>query len=373
MSLRIQNNVTALNAHKNLALSDTNMSKSLERLSSGFRINRAADDAAGLAITEQMRADIASYSMASRNVSEANSLLQVAEGAMSQISDMLVRLKELSTQAASANASSNLSKIDSEADQIYSEINRIANSAEYAGTKLLNGTFGVNVSAGSTFTAAEGRGTVSGLEKNVTYTVASVSSGAGIIDMTISATLGSGRVEQKIYDIAAPAAGSTKQVSFDALGLTITFTSDLSSLSDGTILATDATAAQFQVGNNNTSDDRIGITLGSVTATDLGFGAGIDLTTATSAQTMLKTVNDAISYLNNQRGGIGAAQNRLNYAAATLATTIENTTAAESVIKDVDMAAEMTTFTKNQVLVQAGTAMLAQANSSPQLVLSLFQ
>lgn len=372
MSLRIQNNIAAINAHNNLAISDSKMAKSLEKLSSGFRINRASDDAAGLAISEQMRADIASLNVGSRNVTEANSLLQVAEGAMAQISDMLVRLKELATQAASANASSNLAKLDAEADQLYAEINRIANSTEYANTQLLNGTFGVSVSAG-TLTTTLGRGTVTGLQSATTYTVVSAASGAGEVDVTISATLASGRVSQTVYDVSIPATGGTTQVSFSALGLTITFNSALSSASDGTIISGTATAAEFQVGNKATSDYRIGITLSGVTASHLGLGTGIDLTSAASARLFLSTVDNAMSYLNDQRGGIGAAQNRLSYAAATLSTTIENTTAAQSAIKDVDMAAEMTNFTKNQILVQAGTAMLAQANSSPQLVLSLFQ
>jgi flagellin len=139
MGLRIQNNIAAMNAHRQLTISDSALSKSLERLSSGYRINRAADDAAGLSISQQFRADIASYKVASRNTAEANSLLQVAEGAMDQIGNMLTRLKELATQAASANAVSNLDKIEAEKDKLVAEIDRIANSTEYAGTKLLDG------------------------------------------------------------------------------------------------------------------------------------------------------------------------------------------------------------------------------------------
>ncbi|MFA5182751.1 MAG: flagellin, partial [Syntrophales bacterium] len=142
MGLRIQNNIAAMNAHKQLSIADSGMTKSLERLSSGYRINKAADDAAGLAISQQFRADIASFKVASRNTAEAGSLLQVAEGAMDQIGNMLTRLKELATQAASANAGSNLDKIESEKDKLISEIDRIANSTEYAGSKLLDGTFG---------------------------------------------------------------------------------------------------------------------------------------------------------------------------------------------------------------------------------------
>lgn len=373
MSLKIQHNIAAMNAHRNLSINDNNMAKALERLSSGFRINRAADDAAGLAISEQMRADIASMNMGSRNVTEANSLLQIAEGAMSQISDMLVRLKELATQAASANASSNLSKIDAEADQLYAEINRIANSTEYAGKKLLDGSFGVSVHALSTFTAALGFGGVSGLKSGVTYTVTSVAAGAGLVDVTISGTISGQGISQTMEDVAIPAAGATSSVKFDGLGLTVSFNENLAAALNHTIIATAATAAEFQVGSKDSANDRIGITLTSVTASALQLGAEIDLTTAASAQAFLTTADTAMSNLNNLRGSIGAAQNRLGYAAATLATTIENTSAAESAIRDVDMASEMTTFTKTQILVQAGTAMLAQANSSPNLILSLFQ
>lgn len=376
MSLKIQHNIAAMNAHRNLSINDNNMAKSLEKLSSGFRINRAADDAAGLAISEQMRADIASLNMGSRNVTEANSLLQIAEGAMSQISDMLVRLKELATQAASANASSNLTKIDAEADQLYSEIDRIANSTEYAGTKLLNGSFGVGVDAASTLTTALGLSTVGGLKSGVTYTVTSVAgSDASHVDVTISATLSGQAISQTMEEVTIPAVGSTTSVKFDGLGLNITFNSSLAAGLNHTIIGTAATAAEFQIGNKDSANDRIGITLSSVTASalQLGAGPGVNLLSATSAQAFLTTVDTAMSALNVQRGNIGAAQNRLGYAAATLATTIENTSAAESAIRDVDMASEMTTFTKNQILVQAGTAMLAQANSSPNLILSLFQ
>ena len=272
MSLRIQNNIPALNAHRQLQISDSGLSKSLERLSSGYRINRASDDAAGLAISQGMRADIASYKVASRNVSEANALAQVAEGAYDQIGSMLVRLKELATQAASANADSNLAKINNEGNELVLEIDRIAAVTEYAGTTLLDGTF----------------------------------------------------------------------------------------------------SGSFQVGAKNTANDRIDISLDGVATVDLGVAAD-QLGTAALAQGFLATIDTAIGTLNDARGKIGAIQNRMAYASANLATTIENVQAAESVIRDVDMAAEMTTFTKNQILLQAGTAMLAQANMAPQVVLSLFQ
>ena len=266
MSLRIQNNIAALNAHKNLTISDNGLSKSLERLSSGYRINRAADDAAGLAISQGMRADIASYKVASRNVSEANAMVQVAEGAYDQIGNMLVRLKELATQAASANAAGDTDKINAEATALEEEIVRISDATEYAGTKLLSG------------------------------------------------------------------------------------------------LATQT----FQVGSTNNTYSQISVNFDAVSSID------VDLSSGTTAAAALTTIDTAIDTLNSSRGELGAIQNRLGYASANLATTIENVQAAESVIRDVDMASEMTTFTKNQILLQAGTAMLAQANMAPQVVLSLF-
>jgi flagellin len=368
MSLRIQNNIAAMNAHKNLMVADTGMSKSLERLSSGYRINSAKDDAAGLAISQGFRADIASYKVASRNTAEANSLLQVAEGAFDQIGNMLTRLKELATQAASANAASNLDKINAEGNKLIDEIDRIAESTEYAGTKLLNGSFGVTVS--SAFTSTLGYSGAEGLLSGQTYTLA-VTAGTTGVDVSITATIGGHSVTQTIANVAAPTGTETSEIQFDSLGLTLTINANFDATADGeTIVGATATASNFQVGAKDTVNDRIGITLGSATTTSLGLSAD-QMLSAGDAQSFMATIDTAISTLNNTRGDIGAAQNRLSYAAANLSTTIENTQAAESVIRDVDMAAEMTTFTKNQILLQAGTAMLAQANMAPQGVLSL--
>lgn len=370
MGLRIQHNIAAMNAHRQLGISDANLTKSLERLSSGYRINRAADDAAGLSISQGFRADIASYKVASRNVSEANSLAQVAEGGMDQIGNMLTRLKELATQAASANAGSNLDKINAEGNKLIDEIDRIANVTEYAGTKLLNGTFGVTLSAGGSIGAASGFAGASNLQSDATYNVVTATSGSDF-DITISATLASGHVSQTIYAETAVDTGETRDIEFAALGLTVTVNEHFGDATDGVIQANAGTASNFQVGAADTANDRVGILIGGVKAADLSLVAD-QLDSASKAQTFLTTVDSAIDTLNTERGNIGATQNRLGYASANLATTIENVQAAESVIRDVDMAAEMTDFTKNQILLQSGTAMLAQANMAPQQVLSLF-
>jgi flagellin len=189
------------------------------------------------------------------------------------------------------------------------------------------------------------------------------------LDITVSATISGSQISQTVNDVDEDTANL---VNFNALGITLDINSALTTASNATIIATTATASDFQVGAKNVAaNDRIGILLGKATSDALGLSKD-QLDTQAEAQDFIDTVDSAISTLNTVRGDIGAAQNRLGYAAANLASIVENAQAAESVIRDVDMAAEMTTFTKNQILLQAGTAMLAQANMAPQQVLALF-
>ncbi|HPL62875.1 MAG TPA: flagellin [Syntrophales bacterium] len=483
MGLRIQNNIAAMNAHKQLQLSDAGMSKSLERLSSGYRINRAADDAAGLSISSGFRADIASFKVASRNTSEANALLQVAEGGMEQIENMLTRLKELATQAASANVGVNeRAKINAEGNALISEIDRIANSTKYGSTALLDGTFGASKTAGTyQFSGATFSASMAGVYGDMKYVYTVVVgqstgiSGSGFTITSLAATQVSGAYtfsaddaaagQLKIYngtmsDIACISFATTasQTVRFANLGLTFTVAltgavsaswcgatltvrdtgvtnlnvtgaatgsyefstgagtgaltlvntatgakQTISNINPGTaqevnfdllnvtfslgavytendleavsfvVSDTGSSGSTFQIGAENNDNNRISLAIGNVKGSvAAGLSLEFDyLDTAADAQSMLDTVDAAISTLASARGTIGASMNRLSYAAANLATTIENTQAAESVIRDVDMADEMTTFTKNQILVQAGTAMLAQANQAPQLMLTL--
>jgi flagellin len=379
MGLRIQNNIEAMNAHRQLGISSTNLSKSLERLSSGYRINKAADDAAGLAISQAFRADIASFKVASRNASEANALLQVAEGAADQIGNMLIRLKELATQAASANAGSNLDKINDEKAKLLTEIDKIAQSTEYADVALINGTYGVAVSAtGGDVTTANGFTSLTGMKAGYSYVinVQDTASSEADIEITMYNADGTEIGSETVEDTTIPSSGSTASVTFAGLGLELKINSGISEAMAGnassTVVAKDSGNATFQVGAENNSNNQITISLGDLT-TNSGLGiSGIDLSSASAAQDALATIDTAIDSLNDVRGSIGAYMNQITYHAANLATTIENVQAAESVIRDVDMAAEMTTFTKNQILLQAGTAMLAQANMAPQQVLSLF-
>jgi flagellin len=342
------------------------MNKSLQRLSSGYRINSAADDAAGLAISQQFGADIASYKVGSQNVSQANALLQIAGGAMDQIANMLTRLKELATQAASANAGSNLGKINAEGNALIDEINRIANSTKYAGTALINGTF----SAGNTSVTWNAISNI--------YNLNVSNAAAGAYTAAYSATTNDLTITKGGVSETVNLANGAHAVNFATQGISFSTTAAFDADTAGAAIAAAGItvvaggAANFQVGTSNSADDRIAITLADVTATTLGVTQN-QLNSATLAQAFLGTVDTAIGNLSTAQGTVGAAQNRLGYANANLATTIQNFTAANSTIKDVDMASEMTNFTKNQILVQAGTAMLAQANMAPQQVLSLFK
>ncbi|HDG98673.1 MAG TPA: flagellin, partial [Desulfobacterales bacterium] len=263
--MRIANNIAALNTHRWLSIADANVAKSLERLSSGYRINRAADDAAGLAISSRFRAQIKSLEAAQRNTTQAIAMLQVAEGSLNEINNILTRLKELATQAASDNTGTDRARLNEEAQSLLAEIDRISQSTKYSGTQLI-------YSGGSSW------------------------------------------------------------------GLFNTLT--------------------FQVGYSSNSYDRIQVGFYDINTATLGV-SNISLGSLASAQEALTAIDSAITSVAIARGGIGAAQNRLEYTASNLAVTIENYTSSESVIRDVDMAKEMTVFTKNQILVQSATAMLA--------------
>jgi flagellin len=366
MGLRIQNNIAAMNAHRNLTVSDTRLSKSLEKLSSGYRVNNAADDAAGLAISQRFRAQIASLKVAQRNVSEANAMLQVAEGGMDKVGEILTRMKELATQAASGNVGTDIGKLSDEYNALVLEIDRIAQSTKYAGSQLLTGSF----SAGNTSASWAGVSDI--------YDISFANAASGAHTVTYDAGTDALSITKNGVTEAKTLTAGAGTVNFGTLGISFTQTSAAVADTLGAALAAadptvvaGATAA-YQVGYSEAAYDRISISLTNVQSSALGVAAN-DISTSASAQGKLDDIESAVSTLATARGAVGAYQNRLGYAAANVAITVENFQAAESVIRDVDMASEMTTFTKNQILLQAGTAMLAQANAAPQQVLALFQ
>jgi len=276
MGLRIYNNVEAQNAHRQLQTTNANLSRTMERLSSGLRINRAADDAAGLAVSEEMRTQIRGMQVASRNALDGVSLVQVADGALGGVSDMLQRVRDLAVQAANGTLTDQQrNNLDREVQSIISEIARVAADTEFNGIKILSGS-----------------------------------------------------------------------------------------------VATAASAVTLQVGANG--NQTIGFTIATVSTSDLGI-SGIAVSTAASASAAIASLDAAISTVTTNRATLGAIQNRLENTINRLGLTSENLQAAESRIRDADMAQEMIAFTKQQILQQSGTAMLAQANQAPQSVLSLLR
>ena len=282
MGLRINQNVAAMNSYRNLSVTDGQMSKSLEKLSSGFRINRAADDAAGLAISEKLRGQVNGLNKASENAQNAISLIQTAEGALNETHSILQRMRELTVQAANdTNTSEDRESIQKEVTALTSELDRIATTTQY----------------------------------------------------------------------------NTKPLLGDSSGGAATF--------------------NFQVGANAGSDQRITVEIASMSSSGLGLsgltGLGGSGITAAGFDANLTAIDAAIKTVSTQRADLGAIQNRFDHTINNLNVAVENLTASESRIRDADMAQEMVQFTRNQILSQAGTAMLAQANQASQGVLSLLR
>ena len=271
--MRINNNVMAFNASRNLSGTSMRIGKSLEKLSSGFRINRAADDAAGLVISQKLRAEIGGLKQATRNAQDGISLVQTAEGALNEVHNMLGRIRDLAVQAANdTNDTAARTAIGAEITALVAEVGRIGADTTFGGAALFS-----------------------------------------------------------------------------------------------------ATALNFQVGSEGSAGNQIAVTVGVLTTASTGGVdiSGLAVTNATTARAAIETVDLAIAGVSTARGSLGAVQNRLESTIANLQVTTENLVASESRIRDTDMAAEMVSFTKNQILQQAGTSMLAQANALPQSVLNL--
>ncbi|NJD20135.1 MAG: flagellin [Gemmatimonadetes bacterium] len=372
--MRINTNVSALNTLRTLSGTGKEFAKSVGRLSSGFRINRAADDAAGLGIANKMRADLRSMRQASRNAEQAGSLLQVAEGGAQTISQIVDRMKELATQAASDNVdSAGRTRINSEFAALRSEITRVVGTTKFQGSTLLNGTLGNAVdlaAAGTTLDAATGFGSaVATGAVSDTYTFTQT---AGAVTLTNS----TGSLTQVVTAVA----GGAQDIVFDKFGITVSthanfaidagdenLEGDLVVAGSGTSFLV-SSSAQYAAG----AADNVSLSSMDLTIATLGIAAD-SLATKAGAQTALASLDTAVGRISDVFANIGAAQNRIEYAQQATDAAVENISAAESVIRDVDMADEVTRMTKYQILQQAGTAMLAQANQAPQSVLSLLR
>ena len=393
----IVTNVAALNGQRNLNLTSMKMGKVLEKLSSGYRINRAADDAAGLGISEKMRAQIRGNSQAIRNAQDGISMIQTAEGAMDEVHGILQRMRELGVQAANDTYDTAArTSIGTELVQLRSEIDRIANATSFNGQNLLTGaltgTLGGATGTDLVVNDAVGAAIATGIEvssaKPATYTFSS--SGAGLITLTSS----TGTAQQ--ISIGAIAANGTQTLDFNQLGVKITLNSTagesaanlvtaLTAAANDTIVVTGSGSAKLQVGANTTAYDSMNISFNDVRATaatglNLNTGGSVDWTSSativasnTAAQAFINQVDTAITTLNTRRSDLGAAQNRLEHTVNSLGVSVENLTASESRIRDADVAELSSEMVSNQILQQAGTAVLSQANQQSQSVLSLLR
>jgi flagellin len=376
--MRINTNVSALNTLRSLGKTESAVSSSMAKLSSGFRINKSGDDAAGLGIANKLNADVRASSQASRNAEQAGSVLQIMDGATQSVQSILERMKELATQSASDSVDTNArTRINQEFSDLRSEIGRIVDTTKFQGNKLLDGGFGNSVdqtsavlASGNAFNDARISGTNAGL-----YTLTNTANG--------KLTLTNGTITE-----TQTASSNGKQtVSFASFGISIDTSAAYNAA--GTAVTQGATGLALSVAPGSTGGAFMISSSGSYTTSDMISLSTIDLKTAAGtgelnldastldtlahSQAALTNIDSAIGQLNTYIGKIGAAQNRVDYAQTNLKTSIQNFSAAESVIKDVDMAEEMTTFSKNQILQQAGTAMLAQANQLGQGVLTLLR
>jgi len=386
MPLRVNNNIAAINSKRQLNANNRMLSNKLERLASGLRVNRAADDAAGLSIREGMRAEISGLKVNVSNAEQATNLLQVAEGSLNEVNAILVRMRELAVQSSSSTVTDqNRESIQAEFSQLTQEIDRIAQATSYNNQTLLTG-FGNTVNEGSS-------------------TAVSTSNTTGVTDVRISGaeageyefvaaddgevTLGNGSVTQTIrlatqLDGDDVATGTQIVANFDRLGVQVTLAGAgvdgaTGSYSDGdlegtTIQIDSGTGGSFQVGPTDSAFNRIEVNVGDMTATGSKLNLDdISVATLSSSRESITSIDLAINEVAAERGKLGAFQNRLSFTIAYTENEIENVQASEASISDADVAAEVTEFTRAQILSQASTAMLAQANVIPQNALALLQ
>ncbi|WP_068859036.1 flagellin [Perlucidibaca aquatica] len=382
MALSINTNVASLNAQRNVAKSQEGLATSLQRLSTGLRINSAKDDSAGLAISERFSSQIRGLNQAARNANDGISLVQTAEGALTEVGSNLQRIRELAVQASNGtNTQADRDALNSEVTQLKSEIQRVSEQTNFNGTKLLDGSFSgvafqVGANAGETITIASIANTqVATLGGTINRFSASVSASA----ITSFATaIPAGGLTINGTDVGAIAAAGNSQ---ERAGQ-ITEAINRVSSTTGVGASYDATSGQVTL----TSSAAVTVGGASGTVAIAGFAAGsvgtstpavgvnsVNVSSFTGAQDAIAMMDAALKSVNTSRGNLGAIQNRFSSTIANLQTTSENLSASRGRIVDADFAAETANLSKGQILQQAGTAMLSQANSLPQGVLGLLR
>ena len=410
----VQHNLTAMNSNRMLGLTTASQAKSTEKLSSGYKINRAADDAAGLSISEKMRKQIRGLTQASSNAQDGISAVQTAEGALNEVQDMLQRMNELAVKAANGTQAENdRSYIQNEIDQLVTEIDRVSTTTKFNESYLLKGVNQDGTAAKLTYKTASGNitdidentgkkeyalgtatkktvtgkgeynvstvevmgkkyGLVTGIKDADTAGGKTLSEKEALADAKANADATDGAfatqdelIAQIKKDLNEAGAGDIKSISVDKDGkVTVEAFADLNA----------SLNFSLHVGADSTEDNKIDVDIAMMSARGLGVNgiqvSGDDDTKATAA---IDTISAAIQKVSTQRSALGAVQNRLEHTINNLDNVVENTTSAESAIRDTDMATEMVKYSNNNILSQAGQAMLAQSNQANQGVLSLLQ
>jgi flagellin len=402
--MRINNNLMAMNTHRQLNLSTTSGAKSMSKLSSGLRINSAADDAAGLSISEKMRGQIRGLNQASRNAQDGISMIQTAEGALQETESILQRMRELSVQAANETlATEDRTAIGTELNELATEIDRIAGNTKFNGKTLLNGDLAgaqlntagsivIGTALSTTAAAAVTAIDLTGAEAGASYKF-TASGTAGKLILTRQ----SDSVSQEITLDATIGADGSMNLNFSELGVSLSISgaaaktradviTDLAAAGGNGTLSTLVGSASAKIHIGSDANQNLSVSFGDMRAVKLGTDGTTNLdtlvkalaadsivSTSAKANTLITELDKAIGQVSNQRSQFGAVQNRLEHTIKNLDTSAENLQASESRIRDVDMAKEMMELTKNNILQQAAQAMLAQANQAPQGVLQLLR
>ena len=384
MSLRVNSNISAINAQRSISRNSTITNRKLQRLSSGLRVNRASDDASGLAVSETMRGELSGLNQNVRNAEQAANLLQTAEGSLQEVNNILVRMRELAVQSSSSTVNdTNRESWAAEFNQLFAEIDRIAQTTTYNNDTLLTG-FGNQVLTTSTALTDSSTTGVTGIRlaaaESGTYTFAD-STGDGEL------TLGNGVVTQTLnmgtlLDGSVVATGTSVVANFNRLGIQVTLaganaqgaTGDYadSDLQGSSITIESGTGGIFQVGPTDSFSNRLEVGIADLRAS----GDTLNLTTLSvdtlsSSRQALSSLDRAVNTVSNERGKMGAVQNRLSFAIAHTENEIESIQASEASIRDADLAYEVTEFSRSRILLQSGNAMLIQANANAVSVLGL--
>jgi flagellin len=400
----INTNTISLNAQRNLATNSASLSTTIQRLSSGLRINSARDDAAGLAIAERFTTQIRGLNQAARNANDGISLAQTAEGALGEIGTNLQRIRELAVQSANAtNSDSDREALNAEVTQLIAEVDRVAKQAEFNGTKLLDGSFAaqlfqVGANAGQAISISEtadaraaklGKSRFDGFQLTFTAPTSATGGNTSITGFTITDSLGNAVVlDDIVLDQTDTANGVAKKIAAAVNGVigetglyaeanattgVVTFTSVRESVNASGNF--NSYAVDTGTGTNITAPADRTVTTTQTTTNGGGvfYVDNLNITTVVGAGQALAIVDNALTAVNGARADLGAVQNRFQSVVANLNTSAENLTSSRSRIRDADYARETAELTRTQILQQAGTAMLAQANQIPQNVLALLR